>query len=172
MTENFRRLYFIMLFALVFYVVGAGFIQSFVNYPTWKLIGADEFIRYHNGMSPLIIKFMVLPWLVEILLTVGLLWLRPHIIPRWAVGLALIFHLIAFISTIMIQIPIQMQLGESGLSPDLIDRLLVTDWIRLVPGILRALLYLWMMSLVVRRAVQRMNKGLMLPNSEFVRELV
>ncbi len=70
MTENSKRLFFTIVFALVFYVTGASFVQSFVNYPTWKLIGANEFQIYHNQMSPLIIKFMVLPWLLEIALTV------------------------------------------------------------------------------------------------------
>ena len=70
MTENSKRFFFTIVFALVFYVTGASFVQSFVNYPTWKLIGANEFQIYHNQLSPLIIKFMVLPWLLEIALTV------------------------------------------------------------------------------------------------------
>lgn len=152
MTENFRRLYFTIVFALVFYVVGAAFVESFVNYPTWKLIGADEFKTYHQGLSVLIIKTMVLPWLAEILLTVSLLWLRPRIVPRRAVAATLVFNSIIFISTVTIQIPIQIRLSADGFSADLIDRLLATDPIRWTFGIFKALLYLWMMSLVVREA--------------------
>lgn len=150
MTEQSKRLYFLCLFALVFYVVGAGFVQSFVNYPTWHLVGADEFKAYHNGMSPLIIKFMVLPWLAEILLTVLLLKFRPRTIPRRAVTAALVLNAVNVVSTALVQIPIQIQLGDAGLSPELLDKLLQTDSIRIAASVLKAFLYLWMMALVVR----------------------
>ncbi|MDQ3687683.1 MAG: hypothetical protein M3430_19075 [Acidobacteriota bacterium] len=166
MTDDSKRLYFITVFALVFYVVGAGFVQSFVNYPTWKLIGADEFKTYHNGMSPLIIKFMVLPWLLEIVLTISLLWLRPQIIPRRAVVVAaLMLNAVTAISTLMVQSPIQIQLGDSGLSVELLDRLLETDSIRAAASVLKAFLYLWMMSLVVR------NSDIMNAQDEYVSKL-
>jgi len=55
-------------------------------------------------------------------------------------------------STVTIQIPIQIELGENGLSLHAIDKLLETDPIRWTSGILRAFLYLWMMSRVVRSA--------------------
>jgi hypothetical protein len=163
MTESSRRVLFMLVFALVFYVTGASFVQSFVNYPTWKLIGASEFTSYHQGMSSLIIKTMVLPWLVEILLTIVLLWLRPRVIPRRAIALALILNLIPLISTITIQIPIQIQLGENGQSLELLNRLVATDPIRWTPGILRALLYLWMMSLVVRSEGLSSERGVRAP---------
>jgi hypothetical protein len=35
-------------FALVFYGMGAASVKSFVNYPTWPLIGANEFRAYHR----------------------------------------------------------------------------------------------------------------------------
>ena len=38
---------FLICSALVFYGVGASFVESFVNYPTWRLIGANEFRAYH-----------------------------------------------------------------------------------------------------------------------------
>jgi len=101
-------------------------------------------------MSPLIIKFMVLPWLVEIVLTVLLFRLRPLVIPRRAVTAALMLNIINFISTVMVQIPIQIQLSDSGLSVELLDKLLETDSIRVVVSLLKAFLYLWMMSLIVR----------------------
>ncbi len=150
MTERFRRLYFILMFALVFYVAGAAFVQSFVNYPTWNLIGAVDFKWYHQAMGSLIIWVMVLPWFVEILLTVLLFWLRPQTIPRRAVAVALILNLIALASTIMIQLPIQNRLSDYGPSPELLERLLATDPIRWIPLILKMPLYLWMMYVVAR----------------------
>ncbi len=150
MSENSKRLFFAFVFALVFYVTGAAFVQSFVNYPTWLLIGAGEFQEYHNAMSPRIQKFMVLPWLVSIVLTISLFWLRPRVVPAWALALALIFNLIILVSTAAIQFPIQIELGESGFSRQAIERLIKTDAIRWMSGCVVGLVYLWMMSLVVR----------------------
>lgn len=152
MSDNSKQVLFFFVFALVFYVTGAMFVQSFVNYPTWKLIGAAEFQNYHNAMSPLIIKFMVLPWLCEILFTVLLFKLRPRAVPIWGVTLALVLNLIVVASTAAIQIPIQIELGENGFSVNAIDKLLETDPIRWTCGILRALLYLWAMLRVLRTA--------------------
>ena len=36
------RWIFLIAFALVFYGNGAAFVESFVNYPSWPLIGSDD----------------------------------------------------------------------------------------------------------------------------------
>lgn len=145
MTEKSRRVFFTLMFALVLYVTGAAFVQSFVNYPSWRMIGADEFKAYHNAMGARIVPFMVIPWFVEIMLTFLLMRFRPRAVPLFALLLAQILNLIALASTIFIQIPIQIQFGESGMSVHALDRLLATDPIRWVSEILKLAVYLWMM---------------------------
>ena len=143
---------FLVTFALVFYGTGAGFIESFVNYPTWRLIGAEEFRAYHRALGPLVIGYLVFPLMLATLLTVALLWLRPNAIPRWAIALSLALQVITWVSTFTIQIPIQMELSTAGLSLPSIDRLIVTNWwLRRVPMLINSLLFLWMMSLLLRR---------------------
>ena len=44
-------------FALVFYTLGTSFVESFVNYPTWSLIGANEFHAYHQAVGNLYIIY-------------------------------------------------------------------------------------------------------------------
>ncbi|MDX6613552.1 MAG: hypothetical protein QOD75_2738 [Blastocatellia bacterium] len=147
---------FLIAFALVFYGVGASFVESFVNYPTWRLIGASEFRAYHQALSPLIIGYMVIPMLITSVLTILLLWFRPASLPRWAIGLAVVLQLIIWVATFTIQFPIQMQLSRDGLSLPLIDRLIFTNWwLRKVPQIINALLFLWLMSLLLRVNYQR-----------------
>ncbi len=142
---------FLITFALVFYGMGASFVESFVNYPTWPLIGADEFRTYHQALSPRVIKYMVIPIFFTTLLTVLLLWLRPAPIPRWAIWLSVVLQLIPIVSTFAIQIPIQVQLSRDGLSVPLIERLIVTNWwLRRVPLLINSLLFLGMMSLLLR----------------------
>jgi hypothetical protein len=142
---------FLITFALVFYGTGASFVESFVNYPTWRLIGANEFRAYHQALSPLVIGYMVIPMLITTILTIFLLWFRPAPIPRWAIWLALVLQLIVWVSTAAIQFPIQVQLSRDGLSLPLIERLIFTNWwLRKVPQIINAFLFLWLMSLLLR----------------------
>ena len=148
---KFARWLFLITFALIFYGMGASFVESFVNYPTWPLIGAREFLAYHHAISPLVIGYMVIPMLVTTVLTVLLLWFRPAPIPRWAIWLSVILQMIVWVSTATIQIPIQLQLSSDGLSLPLIERLIFTNlWFRKVPQIINIFLFLWMMSLLLR----------------------
>jgi hypothetical protein len=142
---------FLITFALVFYGMGASFVESFVNYPTWRLIGASEFRAYHQAVSPLIIGYMVIPMLITTILTILLLWFRPAPIPRWAILLAVVLQLIIWVSTFTIQFPIQLQLSREGLSLPLVERLIFTNWwLRKVPQIINASIFLWLMSLLLR----------------------
>ena len=143
--------FFLLTFALVFYGMGAAAVESFVNYPTWPLIGAAEFRAYHRALSPLIIGHMVIPLLAATVMTILLLWLRPAAIPRWMVWVAIVLQLAAWVSTFTIQIPIQGQLSGDGLSLPLIERLRVTSfWFRRVPYFLNALVFLAMMWAMLR----------------------
>ena len=147
---------FLITFALVFYGMGAAAVESFVNYPTWPLIGANEFRAYHRALSPLIIGHMVIPLIAATFFTILLLWFRPASIPRWMIWLALGLQLVAWVSTFTIQLPIQGQLSAEGLSLPLIDRLRVTSfWLRRVPNMANAFLFLWMMSLLLRGNIGR-----------------
>lgn len=142
---------FLITFTLVFYGMGAAFVESFVNYPTWKLIGAAEFEAYHQALSPLIIGYMVIPIFATIGLTALLLWKRPMSIPKWAIAFALLMQLIAAASSVFVQIPIQAELSSGGLSIELIDRLIATNfWLRRVPMLINSILFFWMMVLLLK----------------------
>lgn len=147
---------FMFTFALVFYGMGASFVESFVNYPTWRLIGPGEFLTYHQAIGPLVIGYMVIPLLVTTVLTLLLVWFRPAPIPRWAIWLSVILQMIVWVSTAAVQIPIQVQLSTNGLSLPLIDQLIFTNlWFRKVPQVINILLFLWMMSLLLRLNIRR-----------------
>lgn len=142
---------FVITFAMVFYGMGAATVETFVNYPTWRLIGANEFRAYHQALGPLVIRYMVIPLLVTTVLTIVLLWFRPAHVPRWAIWLSVVLQLVTWVSTATIQIPIQLQLSSDGLSLPLIERLMITSWwLRRVPHTFNAVLFLWMMSLLLR----------------------
>ena len=127
--------------------MGAAFVESLVNYPTWKLIGATEFRAFHQALSPLIIGYMVIPLIITTLLTGLLLWFRPLPIPAWMLWLSIVFQLLIWASTVLFQLPIQLELSNTGLSLASIDRLIFTNfWFRRIPALLNNILFFWMMA--------------------------
>ncbi len=149
---------FITAFALVFYTTGAGFIESFVNYSSWHLIGRSEFTAYHRFITPRVLMFLVVPAVLGTVFNVLMLWLRPPAIPRWSLWLSIALQAVVWISTVTIQIPIQIQLSSKGSSLALIETLIQTNLLlRRIPYGVTALLFLWMMIRTLRNAVPSKN---------------
>ena len=154
MSERHRRFFFLTMFALVFYLVGASFVQSFVTYPTWRFVGRNEFAMYYHELAARIVRVMVLPGVLEIVLSVALVWLRPRAIPRWPVATVVMLTMMRFVSTAIAQTQVQNELQVGGPSPEMIDRLVRIDYLTQAVSIARAGLYVWMMSLVIGESLQ------------------
>jgi hypothetical protein len=139
------RWIFVLAFALVFYGNGAAFVESFVNYPSWHLIGSDAFLNYHRFIGPRVIAFLVVPAVLGTVFTIVLLRFRPAAIPPWSVWVAILLQTVVWVSTATIQVPIQLQLTAQGASAALLERLMETNWwLRRVPYAACAALFLWM----------------------------
>ncbi len=142
---------------LSFYVFGGGIVNSLVAYRTWRAVGENEFPKFHQIDSSLIIPLFVLPIFLSYIPQILLLWFRPLIIPKWLVGLGLLFNLIGLISTITIQIPIQIEL-DTRFSLELIERLISTDMIyRKIPMFLLAITNFIMLYKVVKHSGTNTN---------------
>jgi hypothetical protein len=148
----------LLTFALTFYCLGASYVEGFVNYRTWPLVGAAEFVAYHKALSPRIIATLVVPVALQLLMSVLLLWFRPPAIPRWAVIPPIVCGVVNWASTIFVQIPIQAELN-SGKSLELIERLIVTDWLRKITLTTSDLWFLWLMAKLLRRALFQPGNG-------------
>ncbi len=137
---------------LSFYVFGGGIVNSLVAYRTWRWVGPEEFPKFHQVDSALIIPLFVVFFFLSFIPQILLFWFRPIAIPKWIVFVALLFNLITLISTITIQIPIQTKLDQA-FSLDLIEKLISTDMIyRRIPMLLLAIVNFSMLYLVVRRS--------------------
>jgi uncharacterized BrkB/YihY/UPF0761 family membrane protein len=135
---------------LAFYVFGGGIINSLVAYRTWRWVGADEFPKFHQIDSSLIIPLFVIFFFLSFIPQILLFWFRPVVIPKWLVWLALLFNLITLVSTIIIQIPIQVELDKE-FSLELIERLISTDFMyRRIPMLLLAIINFIMLYKVVK----------------------
>jgi hypothetical protein len=145
-----ESLVFTVAFALVFYANGAGAIEGFVNYSSWHLIGAADFVTFHKFLTPRVLAFLVAPTGLATVFSILMLRYRPRSIPAWSVWLVIALQAVLWISSVTIQIPIQLKLESQGLSIPLIDHLIVTNfWLRRVPNIITAVIFLWMMLTVL-----------------------
>ncbi|MBT1689884.1 hypothetical protein [Dawidia soli] len=143
---------FVLFVFIIFYSTGAGFLESFVNYPLWKIIGpSEQWTEYRKALGPKIIPVLAVPsLLVSLILNVILFIKRPVEIPVWTVWACLGFLAVAFISTVFIQLPIQAKLDE-GYDPKLLDRLIVSSfWLREMMSLLRIGVVFYMMIAVYR----------------------
>jgi hypothetical protein len=147
---------FVIAFSLTLYGNGAGFMESFVNYPSWHLIGESEFTAFHQFITPKVVAFLVAPRLLGTLFTILMLWSRPTTITRRAVWVALALQAPVWIATVVILAPIQLELSDQGLSLPLIERLIESDfWFRRVPYAACAGMFIWMAARTMRNGQPR-----------------
>ena len=154
MNESNRRTLFLVLCVVALLHTGAHISQSFVNYPNWHLIDARSFPAYHWGITIRAGIFLALPRVLEVAIGMALLRFRPKGIDRWVVLVGLGLALCALLSTVLISRPIHRQLDIQSNTPELLSRLMATDWIRNVLEFSRAALYVWVQSRLInnRRA--------------------
>jgi hypothetical protein len=142
---------------VTFYIFGGGVTNSLVAYRTWRAVGPNEFIKFHQIDASLIIPLFVVFFFLSFVPQILLFWFRPSVISKRLVWLALFFNLITLISTLTIQIPIQNKLSN-GFSLELIDRLISTDMLfRRIPMLLMAIINFIMLFEVVKYANDRPN---------------
>lgn len=145
---------FVSFVVLTFYGLGAGYVESFVNYPLWYIVGeSDRWVEYHRALGPRVLVFLAVPVVLLSLVVNALLFVRrPPAVPAWTVTAALSLLLIIALSTIVIQIPIQIALG-AAFDRAALDRLITSSlWLRDVPGTLRAGIIGYMLYLVASRS--------------------
>jgi hypothetical protein len=150
MTESSRRGLFLALFTVALLQTGAHISQSYVNYPAWHWIEAESFKPYHWAITIRAGVFLAAPRLVEIILGLIVLRFRPNAIARWVILLGIGLTLGALMSTVFISRPIHAQLDIQGNTPELLSRLMATDWVRNSLEYMRAALYLWALSRLIK----------------------
>lgn len=102
----------LLFFMLSFYCFGAGMIDSFAIYPSWLLVGEEEFVAVHQAGGQRIVLFLVLPILALTIIIIIMFWHRPVAIPKRLLWIAFVCQMISWLSSAFIQIPIQIQLDQ------------------------------------------------------------
>ena len=146
MPESRRRNVFLALCTLALLHTGAHISQSYVNYPGWYALEAESFKACHWPMSIRAGIFLLMPRFVEVVLALAVLRFRPQAVQRWIVLTGIVLAVGGILSTALISRPIHAQLDIQGNTPELVSRLMATDWIRNVLEWTRAALYVWALS--------------------------
>lgn len=147
---NTRIFFQFLFFFLSFYCFGAGMMDSFVVYHSWKFVGAAEFARVHQESSVRIVQVFVSATLMMTVTTIVMFWKRPHYIPRKWVWIAFIAEIVSWVSSALIQIPIQGQLSQ-GRDEAALSRLIATDWVRIAAWIFYIVIVSRMLIMVLRK---------------------
>ena len=150
--QRFVAWHFIIFTALAFYTLGAGYLEAFMNYPLWHIIGqSDQWTNYHVALGPRVILLLAFPTLVLSLISnILLFFFRPTEIPRWLVWSTLLLLLVGILSTVFIQIPIQIRLDQ-GYNEALVNRLISTRfWLRELMAAARCILVAYMFYCIIK----------------------
>lgn len=130
MKQHTIRTAILFLFILmVFYCYGAGMMDYFTIYNSWKLVDEADFARFHQYQGQFVINIFVIPSAVMTLLNILVLLFPPPYLGRKLPGLALAAYAFDWIFSFTMQIPIQLELGKAK-SMALLDELLRTNWWR------------------------------------------
>ncbi len=138
-----------LFFAFCFYGFGAGMMDSFVVYHTWKFIGSADFALAHMESASRIVPIFVLPMIGITVFLILMFWHRPTVISRKMIWSCLVCTIIPWLSSAFIQIPMQIKL-DKGKDEGLLNHLIVTDWIRIIPHWIMIAIVLAMLAKCLR----------------------
>jgi hypothetical protein len=125
---------FLVYLLLTFYCFGAAMMAEVVEYRSWTDLGSyvnpAEFASWHALVSARTVPFLVLPMVAATVVALCLLRFLPTAVPRWCLWVVLGCHALAWVSTLLFQLPLEMQLDKGAYSPALMAELWRTDWLR------------------------------------------
>jgi len=144
-----KDLAFLVHVASTLFLVGLIWTIQIVHYPLFANVGASGYTEYQQlHMSR--ITFVVAPvMLLELATAVYFVATAYGPIDPRLFWLGLILVIAIWVSTALVQSPVHAKLVK-GLDPDLVNKLVLTNWIRTILWTARGGLVLWMVWLKLR----------------------
>lgn len=116
---------------------GVIWIVQVVHYPLMRMIGSEDFDRYESSHR-VRISFVVGPLMaLEGVAVLAFLLMRPSQLALWIPWLGAAAEAVAIGVTAFVSAPLHERLGRHH-SPELLDRLIATNWIRTAAWTTRA----------------------------------
>ncbi|MDQ3250287.1 MAG: hypothetical protein M3Q45_13895 [Chloroflexota bacterium] len=132
---------------MCFYCTGASWMLQVVCYPTYALVGSQEFVPFHVDFGQRLIKAAVIPMMLTALATFVLVFLRPATVPLWAALVVAACSAIILATTIILEVPKHNQLDREGKSDQVIEALVRDNLPRVACWTLASLLLTYMVTL-------------------------
>jgi hypothetical protein len=131
---NMRNVLTVVYFVLTIYSFSGGLVHGVANYPSWKLISAEDFPVVHKYVDRRILAVYVPLFFLSVAVNILLIWFHPPAISTMLVVIAAVLNLFVWVITATLAIPIHKQLDQVK-STELIGRLVkVHLYLRLIPG--------------------------------------
>ena len=125
---------FLTYLLVTFYCFGAAMINEFVEYYSWadagRFMSAPDFAAWLTASGKIRVPFLVLPLIIDTILAFMLIRYLPVTAPKWILWIILTCHIVAWSSTFIFQLPLELQLSSKGYSEPIMQQILSTDWIR------------------------------------------
>ena len=122
-----------------FFMTGIAWFVQIVHYPLFKLCANENFPYYSQLHSKYSGYVVTVPMLIEFVTSAMLLVWYPSNISFYYFVAGYILVLIIWLSTFLLQVPAHGLLSK-GYSPEIIDYLVKTNWIRTIAWSLRTFL--------------------------------
>ena len=146
---NIRNVLAILYFVLTIYAFSGGLVHGVANYPSWKLVSAEDFPTVHKYVNSRIFMVYVPFFFLSVVVNIFLIWFHPPALSTMLVVIAAILNLFIWVLTATVAIPIHKQLDRAK-SIELIDRLIKAHLcLRLIPGSLLMIVTALMMYQVL-----------------------
>ena len=103
--------------AAVAYLTGLSWVVQLVVYPAFRLVGAEQWVRYHAGHTRAITRVVAVPWLVQGMSTAALV-IVPAQGGRLAAVVLAVLALVTVVVTVRMAVPVHARLAAT---PDPVD---------------------------------------------------
>jgi hypothetical protein len=128
------------------YLTGLIWTIQVVHYPLFKLADKNNFVAFESEHGLRISSIVLLPMLLELVLT-GL-FLGSKIVPFWCSWVCAGLVVVIWFSTFFIQVP-QHSILASGFDAKAIEILVLSNWIRTVAWTAKTLILTWFTYLLL-----------------------
>jgi hypothetical protein len=137
-------IYLVVCTVLCCFCTGASWMLQVVCYPTYALVGDQEFVPFHVDFGKRLLVAVVVPMLLTSVMIFALVFLRPAAAPIWAALVAAGCIAVILITTIVIEVPKHQKLDREGKSLEVIRALVSNNLPRVVCWMLASLMLLVM----------------------------
>ncbi len=144
-----RNILSVAYFVLAIYGFGGGMVSGVIYYPSWKLVGAEDFPAVHKSVLSRV--FIYVPFVfLAVLANILLIWFHHPAMSTALIVITAALHLFILVVSFTVFLPIHKQLDEAK-SDELIGRIVMYDrYLREFPGCIIMVATVIMLYQVVR----------------------